>query len=108
MSWNTPLPDPVHYIDPNLKTDAQPPKGFNAGFYSNPEVDRLLTQAANTLERDQRKRLYVQAQKIIYDEAPWIFMFSAENLIATRKNIQGLEVNPCPWWADFTTTYVQG
>jgi len=108
MSWNTPLPDPVHYIDPNLKTDAQPPKGFNAGFYSNPEVDRLLTQAGNTLDRDQRKRLYVQAQKIIYDDAPWIFMFSAENLVATRKNIQGLEVNPCPWWSDFTRTYVQG
>jgi peptide/nickel transport system substrate-binding protein len=107
MSWNTPLPDPVHYVDVNLKTDAQPPKGFNAGFYSNPDVDRLLTQAASTLDREQRKTLYAQAQKIVHDEAPWIFTFSVENLVATRKNIQGLEVNACPWWLDFTGTYVQ-
>ena len=67
----------------------------------------LLTQAASTLDREQRKTLYAQAQKIVHDEAPWIFTFSIENLVATRKNIQGLEVNACPWWLDFTGTYVQ-
>jgi peptide/nickel transport system substrate-binding protein len=109
MSWNTPLPDPVHYVDVNLKSDAQPPKGgFNAGFYSNKDVDSLLAQAASTLDHARRKTLYFQAQKIVYDEAPWIFMFSAENLVATRKDIRGLEVNACPWWLDFTRTYVQG
>jgi hypothetical protein len=44
----------------------------------------------------------------MYDDAPWIFMFSAENLVATRSNIKGLVANPIPWWLDFTRVYVEG
>jgi len=106
MSWNPYQPDPSLYLDANLKTDAHPPKRFNAGFYSNPQVDRLLTEAASTVDRDRRRRLYLQAQRIIHDDAPWIFMFSAQNLVGARKNIQGLSANPTPSWLDFTQTYV--
>jgi peptide/nickel transport system substrate-binding protein len=108
MSWNAPLPDPILYVDVNLSGDAWAPKGFNCGFYRNSEVDRMLKEAGSTLDRERRRSLYVKAQRIIHEEAPWIFMFSAQNLIATRRNIRGVEVNPIPWWYDFTTMYVEG
>jgi peptide/nickel transport system substrate-binding protein len=108
MSWNVQVPDPVLYVDSILGGDFHPPKGFNAGYYRNPEVDRLIRQAGRALDVDVRKDLYFRAQRIIYDDAPWIFMFHGQNIIATRKNIRGFEVNPCPWWLDFTKTYAEG
>ncbi len=106
MSMLTPLGDPAQHLENVLATSSQAPKGYNPGSYSNPEVDQLLAQAGSINDRSQRKSLYVKIQRIIYDDAPWIFMFSAENLIGVRKNIRGLEANPCPWWLDFTRTYV--
>jgi peptide/nickel transport system substrate-binding protein len=107
MSWNPHVPDPALCLDATLKTESHPPTRFNAGFYSNPEVDRLLAQASSTVDQARRKSLYFRAQRLIYDDAPWIFMFSAQNLAATRKNVAGLQLNPCFWWMDFTDTYVQ-
>ena len=107
MSWNTPPPDPAHYMDATLKTESFPPAGYNPGFYSNPEFDRLVTEAGRIMDREKRKRLYQRAQRIAYEDAPWIFMFSAENLVAARSNVQGLVANPSPWWLDFSGVYVQ-
>ncbi len=38
--------------------------------YSNAEVDDLLAQAAGELDEDKRNALYVEAQKIIMQDAP--------------------------------------
>ncbi|HEV8353682.1 MAG TPA: ABC transporter substrate-binding protein [bacterium] len=105
MSWNVHFPDP-YLMDSVLLGDFRPPKGFNAGYYNNTEVNRLFKQAAETLDLNVRKRLYFQAQRIIYEDAPWIFMFHAQNLVATRSNIRGYEVSATPWWLDFSKTYV--
>jgi peptide/nickel transport system substrate-binding protein len=107
MSWNVHFPDP-YLMDSVLVGDFRPPNGFNAGYYNNPEVNRLFKQAAGTLDLNLRKHLYVQAQRIIHEDAPWIFMFHAQNLVATRRNIRGYEVSATPWWLDFNETYVEG
>jgi peptide/nickel transport system substrate-binding protein len=47
---------------------------FNWVNYSNPEVDRLLDEARATSDIEQRTELYRQAQEIISDEAPMVFL----------------------------------
>ena len=39
-------------------------------------------------------QLYQQAQKIIADDAPWIFMFHAKNVVAAHKKVQNIIMNP--------------
>ena len=44
MAWMTNDPDTLPFL--TLRTDALPESGgFNSGYYSNPEIDRLLLQA---------------------------------------------------------------
>lgn len=97
MSWNFSSPDPGQWLDVNLKTDAHPPGGgFNGSFYSNPEVDDLLTQAAASFVQDERAELFKQAQVIMREDCPWIFMFSANNVAAATSRLKGLELNSDP------------
>jgi peptide/nickel transport system substrate-binding protein len=96
MSWNFNSPDPAFWLNPNVKTDAQPPTAFNGGYYSNPQVDDLLTKAIGTVDQNARGDFYKQAQKIMYDDCPWVFMFSGNNIAAASKKVKGIVLNPNP------------
>jgi len=96
MSWNFNSPDPAFWLNPNVKTDARPPTAFNGGYYSNPQVDDLLTKAIGTVDQTARGGFYKQAQKIMYDDCPWVFMFSGNNIAAASKKVKGIVLNPNP------------
>lgn len=46
------------------------PKGFNAGYYSRPEVDRLLDLARTELRETRRTELYRVAHRLIMEDLP--------------------------------------
>jgi peptide/nickel transport system substrate-binding protein len=106
MSWNFTDPDPAFWLNPNVRTDAHPPKAFNGGFYSNPQVDDLLTKASATFDRETRAGYFKQAQKIMVDDCPWIFTFSANNIAAASKRLKGVVLNPCPSLIRLNTAYL--
>jgi peptide/nickel transport system substrate-binding protein len=73
MAWMTNDPDTLPYLA--LRTEALPENGgFNSGYYSNPEVDRLLEAARRATDQDERARLYREMQAIVRDDAPWAFI----------------------------------
>ena len=47
---------------------------FNWVNYNNPEVDRLLDEARSISDIERRAELYREAQRIISDEAPMVFI----------------------------------
>ncbi len=61
--------------------------------YANPEVDKLYDQASIVpgCKQEDRKPFYVQIQKIIAEDQPYIFLFTRQNLLAVNKRIK---VNP--------------
>ena len=66
----------------------------NSAHYRNADVDRLLAEAARTVDHDKRVQLYYDIQKRIMDDAPWIFINSVLQVRAVRKNVQGYRLNP--------------
>ncbi len=52
-----------------------PPKGLSTSHFTHPRVEELLEQAIKDPSQDKRKELYTEAQKIVWDEAPWIFLW---------------------------------
>ncbi|MCG8708253.1 glycosyl transferase [Brenneria sp. 4F2] len=70
------------------------PASANLGFFSDEKTDRLIDQAASTLDEAQRNALYVQAQKQISIQAPQVLLFYQDDLFATRKNISGVSMLP--------------
>ncbi len=60
--------------------------------YSNPQVDALLAQGAQEMDKAARTNLYVEAQKLILADAPWQPLYYPIDIIATGKRLQGAEV----------------
>jgi peptide/nickel transport system substrate-binding protein len=71
-----------------------PPVGFNRGYYSNPQVDRVLDEATRSTDDAERKRLYGEAQKLIANDAPYISLWWKTNVAVTQRNITGLRLTP--------------
>jgi peptide/nickel transport system substrate-binding protein len=60
-------------------------KGIAWQGYSNPQVDDLIDRAAKTVDSQTRIGLYEQMTKIVWDEAPWIFLHSQVDLYGVRE-----------------------
>jgi len=52
-----------------------PPAGLATSFYRNPRVDELIEAAAREVNPDRRKAMYCEASKLIWEDAPWIFLW---------------------------------
>jgi peptide/nickel transport system substrate-binding protein len=66
---------------------------FKRYGYSNPEVDKLIAEAASTLDTKKREDLYNRLNRVLHDDAPWVFMWNPEDIYATRDNIVGFKPN---------------
>jgi len=64
----------------------------NRVAYSNSEVDALLEQGAHEMDEPARQRLYVEAQKIILQEAPWQPLYTPIDVMAMSERVQGVEI----------------
>ncbi|MGH9346631.1 MAG: ABC transporter substrate-binding protein [Vicinamibacterales bacterium] len=76
-----------------------PPAGFNRGYYSNPEVDRLLDEAARATDEATRKELYGAVQKLVAEDQPYVSLWNKTNVAVAQPGISGLRLVPT---ADFT------
>jgi peptide/nickel transport system substrate-binding protein len=93
MSWNPSIGDPDHMMYMLLSSDRFPP-AFNAGFYQNEKVDDLLRKGRTTIDEKTRVPLYKEAQKLVVEDAPWIFVDHGKQVIIHRKRVQGFKLHP--------------
>lgn len=66
----------------------------NSTKYNNPEVDKLLDQAAGTFDQEKRKALYDKAQAIILDDLPYVPIYFSVEYAALRSDVMGFEWTP--------------
>ncbi len=71
-----------------------PPAGLATAHYTNPDVETALDQAATEPNADKRQQLYAQAQKIVWDDAPWIFLWVQSFPIVYSKKVSGVGALP--------------
>jgi ABC-type transport system substrate-binding protein len=60
--------------------------------YSNPEFDALVEQGAHELDEDARTRLYLEAQKIALQDAPWQPLYNPVDIMAMSRLVQGAKI----------------
>ena len=66
----------------------------NYSGYSNPEVDQLLTQAAQTNDSAERAKLYGQVVTQVQEDNPILYLYRQRNLTAYTSNITGVGTYP--------------
>jgi peptide/nickel transport system substrate-binding protein len=67
-----------------------PPAGSNTAYYSNPQVENLIAQANTSTDKSQRQNDYCQAEKQIWSDAPWIFLWHQTNPTVTTTKVKGV------------------
>lgn len=68
--------------------------GFNSQGFSNEALDSLLEQGKSEFDTEKRQQIYADAQKIIVDECPYIWLLHWPHQEAYHKNISGRENHP--------------
>ncbi len=63
---------------------------LNAVAYTNPKMEELFKQAGATYDTAVRKQKYGEIQKIISDDAPYIFISYRKSSSAQNKRIKGI------------------
>lgn len=90
--WSGDNGDPDNFVSPLYGTSGIPTS--NQSHYSNPEVDKILAQARATRDQSQRTQLYQQMQKTVWDDAPWVWLNTVEQVRAATSKVHGMVLNP--------------
>jgi ABC-type transport system substrate-binding protein len=93
LGWGTITLDADYGLYSLFHSSQWPPGPFNRGYYKNETADRLLQQGREESNPDQRKGIYAQAQQVVWDDAPWIFLHSESQITGIRKNVKGADVH---------------
>jgi peptide/nickel transport system substrate-binding protein len=67
-----------------------PPKGLATAYYDNPSVTALINKALVEPDRNARAQQYCDAQKQIWNDAPWIFLWIQKFPIIYSAQVTGI------------------
>jgi ABC-type transport system substrate-binding protein len=73
---------------------SEPPKVWNFTWYANPKVDALLTEADATIDKAKRNNLLAQVQRIVWTDAPYVWLYAENVIVAKRKTVKNVVVLP--------------
>jgi len=81
-----------------------PPHGLETSYYDNPTVTGLIQKAQVEANREARAQEYCQAEQIIWNEAPWIFLWVEKFPIVYSSQVTGIGSIPTE---SYYTVYAQ-
>ncbi|HUP20729.1 MAG TPA: ABC transporter substrate-binding protein [Gemmatimonadota bacterium] len=91
LNWFADYPDAENFLYP-LFHGALAGAGGNASFYSNAAVDSILDESRATLDDDRRIELYRAADRLIFEDAPWIFTVHQVDYDMVQPWVRGYEI----------------
>jgi oligopeptide transport system substrate-binding protein len=89
MGWIADYPDPQDFLEILFSSKSLD----NKVGYNNPEVDRLLDEAAGESDPDIRIELYRQVERLIIEDGVWLTTNHSKSYILTKPWVKGL-TNP--------------
>lgn len=105
-SWAADFPDPTNFFEPRFHSRSiKPANSSNDSFYANPELDALLDAARQELDPRTREAMYHRAERILYDDAPWIWDHHRLTTEVTQPYVRGYEPHPM-WQRDYTSAWL--
>jgi ABC-type transport system substrate-binding protein len=81
-----------------------PPRGLETSYYDNPTVSALLAKAQVESNRDARAQEYCDAQRLVWNDAPWIFLWTEKFPIVYSSRVADVGSKPTE---SFDTVYAR-
>jgi peptide/nickel transport system substrate-binding protein len=86
------------WIEHVLHSKNTSPKGFNAGYYSRPEVDQILDLARTETSDTRRVELYRIAHRLIMEDLPLLPVLTIKSgNVVHSPVVQDLRFPPQNW-----------
>ena len=105
-TWTGDYPDPTDFFDAVFHSRMiADDNSNNSSFYSNPELDALLDRARGETDPATRAAMYRRAERILYDDAPWIWGYHQMLTEVVQPYVKGYAPHPV-WLRDFTTAWL--
>ncbi|MCH8551710.1 MAG: glutathione ABC transporter substrate-binding protein [Natronospirillum sp.] len=93
LGWSTPTMD-ADYAMYALFHSSQHGSAGNRSFFTSEELDELLDAGRVETDPDVREALYRDAQELLVELAPMMYLWHQEYLIGVADSVRGLEVMP--------------
>ncbi len=91
-NWGADYFDPENYMA-LFYSKNKTPNGPNYTHYSNPVVDSLYELGIKETDFQKRKLIYNQAERIIIDDSPWIFLLYNEIIYLRSRRIKDMYID---------------
>jgi len=93
LSWWADYPDAENFFFPNFHS-LNHGAGGNKTRFDDARIDALIREAQKTIDAEKRKELYVQLNKEIFEEAPWVFLWHKGEYVLTQPWVKGYTLYP--------------
>ena len=95
IGWSSDINDPDNFLYNLMHSDnINSLGGNNLSRYRNDEFDKLVFAAKGELDREKRKQMYLQAQRIMFDDVPTLPLVHTDVRVVLRDNVKGYKVHP--------------
>ncbi len=71
----------------------------NRSRYSNAEVDKIIDEAINEIDREKAKELYIKAWSLISSDLPLFPLWYPANMVVANKRIGNINISPSGDWS---------
>jgi ABC-type transport system substrate-binding protein len=90
--WEADFPDPENFLQVLFSRSQW--GANNDTFYYNSGVDQLLAEAAPIPERKRRYQLYDEAEEVVVNDAPWVFLYNPVEYVIRQPWVHDYVLNP--------------
>lgn len=84
----------VDEFQSNPQSSASPPAIWNYIWYHNSSVDTNIANALHSVNAAQSTEYLGRAEKTIWDQAAYIWLYTPKVIIAEKSNVQGIKLLP--------------
>jgi glutathione transport system substrate-binding protein len=94
VGWSSSTGEADWALRPLLYGGSWPPSLFNTAYYKNDKVDADIKGAQLTTNTAEKAKLYEDAQKLIWADAPWAPLVTERLLSVHNRKLSGVYVIP--------------
>ncbi|MDA0710986.1 MAG: ABC transporter substrate-binding protein [bacterium] len=94
LGWTGDNGDPDNFLYVLLDKSATQIPANNIAFYRSEPLHQVLIEAQQSTDQAQRANLYMRAQEIVFEDAPWVPLVHAAQTAAFNRSVRGFQLHP--------------
>jgi len=92
LSVNPPVPDAALGMFYNNHAEQSTPLGLNTAYYQSEEATALIDAALTATDEAERAQALCDAQQVIVQDAPWLYLYEQQFPIAYQTGLEGISI----------------